>query len=95
VQGLLLDLVIGIVLAGLVITVKVAGSRWGGSYGKLIQTAVALAAGLTAATIVLVEITDLLPDALDQTLLVVLVAAITILLVAGTAYRLTERGCDR
>jgi chromate transport protein ChrA len=95
VQGLLLDIVVGIVLAGLVIMAKIAGSRWGGSYGKAIETALALTAGLTAAMIVLVEITDLVPDDIDQELFIVLVPAITIVLVAGTAYRLTERTRDR
>jgi hypothetical protein len=95
VQGLLLDMVVGVVLAGLVITVRVAGSRWGGSYGKVIETALALTAGLIAAIIVLVEITDLVPDNIDQALFVLLVPTITIVLVAGTAYRLTERGRDR
>jgi len=95
VQGLLLDMVIGLALAGLVIGIKVAGSRWGGSYGKAIETALALGAGLTAAMIVLVEITDLVPDDVDHALFVFLVPAITIVLLAGTAYRLTERSRDQ
>ena len=90
-QGLLLDMVVGVLLASFVIAIKVAGSKWGGSYGQAIETALAVGAGLTAAMIVLVEITDLLPDDIDQALFIFLVPAITIVLMAGTAYRYTER----
>jgi hypothetical protein len=95
VQGLLLDMVVGVVLAGFVIAIRLAGPRWGGSYGKAIETALAVGAGLLAAIIVMVQITDFLPDNLDQALLIILVPAITIVLLAGTAYRFTERSRDQ
>lgn len=91
-QGLLLDLVVGIVVAGVVLAVRYFGPKAGRSYGRLIETALAATAGLVAGLVVIVYNTDLVPDWLEPSLIVVLVSAITVVLIAGTGYRLTRRG---
>ena len=90
VQTMELVALAGLVLGGAVLL----GTRRhdvGGLSGRAIRAAIGILAGCLGAVIILVPREDFLADDVEAYLAPALIVGVTVILVAGTVYRLTRR----